>query len=319
VLIVQRWHGFDSVPPGWGHCVVTIGVFDGIHRGHQSIIADAVRMADERGVPSVLITFVPHPSEVVRPGSHPPVLTSMVRRAELVEQLGIDVFCALPFTLEFSRMAPDEFVHYALVDRLHASAVVVGENFRFGHKAAGDVALLGQLGRTFGFSAHGIPLLTDDDTPLSATYVRSCVNAGDMRAAAQVLGRPHRVDGVVERGDQRGRELGFPTANLRADAWAAVPADGVYAGRVVRLDEWGRTVPGPPLGTAAISVGTNPTFEVRQRRVEAYVLDFSGDLYGATVGIEFVERLRGMEKFDSVDTLVTQMHADVARTRELMA
>ncbi|MDT4912583.1 MAG: riboflavin kinase / adenylyltransferase [Pseudonocardiales bacterium] len=316
---MQRWHGFDSVPPGWGHCVVTIGVFDGIHRGHQSIIADAVRMADERGVPSVLITFVPHPSEVVRPGSHPPVLTSMVRRAELVEQLGIDVFCALPFTLEFSRMAPDEFVHYALVDRLHASAVVVGENFRFGHKAAGDVALLGQLGRTFGFSAHGIPLLTDDDTPLSATYVRSCVNAGDMRAAAQVLGRPHRVDGVVERGDQRGRELGFPTANLRTDAWAAVPADGVYAGRVVRLDEWGRTVPGPPLGTAAISVGTNPTFEVRQRRVEAYVLDFSGDLYGATVGIEFVERLRGMEKFDSVDTLVTQMHADVARTRELMA
>ncbi len=134
-----------------------------------------------------------------------------------------------------------------------------------------------------------------------------------------MLGRPHRVDGVVERGDQRGRELGFPTANLRTDAWAAVPADGVYAGRVVRLDEWGRTVPGPPLGTAAISVGTNPTFEVRQRRVEAYVLDFSGDLYGATVGIEFVERLRGMEKFDSVDALVTQMHADVARTRELMA
>jgi riboflavin kinase/FMN adenylyltransferase len=318
-LIVQRWHGFDSIPTGWGHCVVTIGVFDGIHRGHQSIIADAVRMAGDRGVPSVLITFVPHPSEVVRPGSHPPVLTSIVRRAELVEQLGVDVFCALPFTLEFSKMAPDEFVHHALIDRLHASAVVVGDNFRFGHKAAGDVALLGRLGRTFGFTAHGIPLLTEGDTPLSATYVRSCVKAGDMRTAAQVLGRPHRVDGVVERGDQRGRELGFPTANLRTDAWAAVPADGVYAGSLVRLDEWGRTVPGPPLGTAAISVGTNPTFEVRQRRVEAYVLDFSGDLYGATVGVEFVERLRGMEKFDSVEALVTQMHADVAGTRELMS
>jgi riboflavin kinase / FMN adenylyltransferase len=316
---VQRWHGFDAIPTGWGHCVVTIGVFDGIHRGHQSIIAEAVRMAGERGVPSVLITFVPHPSEVVRPGSHPPVLTSIVRRAELVEQLGVDVFCALPFTLEFSKMAPDEFVHHALIDRLHASAVVVGENFRFGHKAAGDVALLARLGRTFGFTAHGIPLLAEGDTPLSATYVRSCVKAGDMHTAAQVLGRPHRVDGVVERGDQRGRELGFPTANLRTDAWAAVPADGVYAGCVVRLDEWGRTVPGPPLGTAAISVGTNPTFEVRQRRVEAYVLDFSGDLYGATVGIEFAERLRGMEKFDSVDALVTQMHADVERTRELMA
>lgn len=314
---MQRWHGLSSVPSGWGHCVVTIGVFDGIHRGHQSIIADAVRLARERQVPSVLITFVPHPSEVVRPGSHPPVLTSIVRRAELVEQLGVDVFCALPFTLDFSKMAPNEFVHHALVDRLHATEVVVGENFRFGHKAAGDVELLGRLGRTFGFTAHGIALLTESDTPLSATYVRSCVTAGDMVTAARVLGRPHRVDGVVERGDQRGRELGFPTANLRTDAWAAVPADGVYAGRVVRLDEWGRTVAGPPLGPAAISVGTNPTFEVRQRRVEAYILDFDADLYGATVGIEFDERLRGMEKFASIEALVQQMHADVDRTRTL--
>jgi riboflavin kinase / FMN adenylyltransferase len=319
---VQRWHGLDSVPTGWGRCVVTIGVFDGIHRGHQAIIGEAVRLAAERGVPSMLITFVPHPSEVVRPGSHPPVLTSIVRRAELVEDLGVDVFCPLAFTLEFSRMAPDEFVHHALVDRLHAAAVVVGENFRFGHRASGDVALLAGLGRRFGFTAHGIPLLrdpADDATPLSATYVRSCVRAGDMAAAAQVLGRPHRVDGVVERGDQRGRELGYPTANLRADQWAAVPADGVYAGRVVRLDEWGRTMPGAPLGDAAISVGTNPTFEVRQRRIEAFVLDFDGDLYGAALGIEFVQRLRGMEKFDSVDALVHQMDADVVEARSVLA
>ncbi|MDT4931819.1 MAG: riboflavin kinase / adenylyltransferase [Pseudonocardiales bacterium] len=315
---MQRWHGLDAVPTGWGHCVVTIGVFDGIHRGHASIIADAVQIAAERGVPSALITFVPHPSEVVRPGSHPPVLTSIVRRAELVEALGVDVFCALPFTLEFSRMPPDEFVHQALVDRLHASAVVVGENFRFGHKAAGDVTLLEQLGHTFGFTTHGVALLREGDTPMSATYVRSCVLAGDVATAAQVLGRPHRVDGVVERGDQRGRELGYPTANLRTDAWAAVPADGVYAGRVVRLDEWGRTVPGGLLGTAAISVGTNPTFEVRQRRVEAYILDFEGDLYGANVGVEFDERLRGMEKFASVTALVEQMADDVARTRALI-
>jgi riboflavin kinase / FMN adenylyltransferase len=316
---VQRWHGLEAVPTGWGHCVVTIGVFDGIHRGHQSIIADAVRMARKHDVPSVLLTFVPHPSEVVRPGSHPPVLTSIVRRAELVEELGIDVFFALPFTLEFSKMAPDEFVHRAIVEKLHASTVVVGENFRFGHKAAGDVQLLERLGRAFGFSAHGIPLLSEGDTPISATFVRSCVQAGDVTTAAAVLGRPHRVDGVVERGDQRGRELGFPTANLRTDAWAAVPADGVYAGRVVRLDEWGRTVPGDPLGVAAISVGTNPTFEVRQRRVEAYVLDFSGDLYGDALGIEFVERLRGMEKYDSVDALVQQMHLDVDQTRAIVS
>src|SRR5689334_22386941 len=202
---------------------------------------------------------------------------------------------------------------------LHASAVVVGENFRFGHKAAGDVDLLGRLGRTFGFSAHGVPLVHEGEMPMSATYVRSCVTAGDMTTAAAVLGRPHRIDGVVERGDQRGRELGYPTANLRTDDWVAVPADGVYAGRVVRLDEWGRTVPGRPLGVAAISVGTNPTFDVRQRRVEAYILDFEGDLYGDAIGIEFVTRLRGMEKFESVEDLVVQMNRDVEQTRHLLA
>jgi riboflavin kinase/FMN adenylyltransferase len=253
---VQRWRGLDAVPTGWGHCVVTIGVFDGVHRGHAEIIGQAVATAQARGVPSVVLTFVPHPAEVVRPGSHPPVLTSMVRRAELVEQLGVDVFCALPFTLELSRMPPDEFAHRALVEQLHASAVIVGENFRFGHKAAGDVAQLAKLGETFGFTAQGVPLLRDGDTPLSATYVRSCVQAGDMAAAAHALGRPHRVDGVVERGDQRGRELGFPTANLRTDAWAAVPADGVYAGRAVRLDEWGRTIRG----------GLRPRFRRRSLR-----------------------------------------------------
>jgi riboflavin kinase / FMN adenylyltransferase len=316
---VERWHGLEAVPSGWGHCVVTIGVFDGVHRGHAAIIGRAVAEARDSDVPSVVLTFTPHPSEVVRPGTHPPVLTTMVRRGELVGELGADVFCALPFTLEFSKLAPAEFVHRALVDTLHASRVVVGENFRFGHKAAGDIATLHQLGRRFGFTAEGVTLLADGGTTLSATYVRSCVLAGDVSAAAAALGRPHRVDGIVERGDQRGRDLGFPTANLRADAWAAVPADGVYAGRVVRLDEWGRTIEAPPLGIAAISVGTNPTFEVRQRRVEAYVLDFSGDLYGQTLGIEFRERLRGMERYDSVDDLVTQMHADVDRTRALLA
>jgi riboflavin kinase / FMN adenylyltransferase len=316
---VQRWRGLEAVPTGWGRSVVTIGVFDGVHRGHQDIIGKAVAQARERRVPSVLVTFVPHPSEVVRPGSHPPVLTTIVRRAELVEQLGVDVFLALPFTLEFSQLAPDEFAHIALVERLHASGVVVGENFRFGHKAAGDVALLHRLGARFGFSADGVTLLKDGATTLSATYVRSCVQAGDLRGAAAALGRPHRVDGVVERGDQRGRELGFPTANLRTDAWAAVPADGVYAGRVWRLDEWGRTVGDEPLGPAAISVGTNPTFEVRQRRVEAYLMDFAGDLYGDGLGYEFVDRLRGMEKFAGVDELVTQMHEDVARARAVLA
>ncbi len=285
---------------------------------HAEIIGRAVGAAREQGLRSVLLTFVPHPSEVVRPGTHPPVLTTLVRRGELVEQLGVDVFCALPFTREFSQLSPAEFAHEALVARLHAATVIVGANFRFGHKAAGDVAALEEFGRTFGFTAQGIPLLNEDGTPISATYVRSCVQAGDVGAAAHALGRPHRVDGIVERGDERGRSLGFPTANLRTDAWAAVPADGVYAGRAYRLDEWGRTVPGPPLGAAAISVGTNPTFEVRQRRVEAFVLDFDSDLYGDGLGVEFAHRLRGMERFDSVDALVAQMRDDVKQTRAVL-
>ncbi|HEY3630760.1 MAG TPA: bifunctional riboflavin kinase/FAD synthetase [Jatrophihabitantaceae bacterium] len=313
---MQRWHGLEDVPTDWGRCVVTIGVFDGVHRGHAAIIGRAVEAAREQGLRSVLLTFVPHPSEVVRPGTHPPVLTTLMRRSELVEQLGVDVFCALPFTREFSQLAPAEFAHEALVARLHAATVIVGENFRFGHKAAGDVATLAELGRTFGFTAQGIGLLAEGGTPISATYVRSCVQAGDLDAAAVALGRPHRVDGIVERGDERGRTLGFPTANLRTDTWTAVPADGVYAGRVVRLDEWGRTV--GPLGDAAISVGTNPTFEVRQRRVEAFVLDFDGDLYGDGLGVEFVHRLRGMERFDGVDALVAQMHDDVKQTRDVL-
>jgi riboflavin kinase / FMN adenylyltransferase len=177
---------------------------------------------------------------------------------------------------------------------------------------------LTELGASFGFRAVGVSLLRGSEGPISATYVRSCVQSGDVAAAAEALGRPHRLDGLVERGDERGRELGFPTANLRTDQWACVPADGVYAGRVVRLDEWGRTSDLEPLRMAAISVGTNPTFDVRQRRVEAYLLDFDGDLYGDGLGVEFVHRLRGMERFDGVDALVAQMRDDVKQTRALL-
>jgi riboflavin kinase/FMN adenylyltransferase len=314
-VIVQRWRGFDDVPDDWGQCVVTIGVFDGVHRGHAEIVAGAVETAARLGLPSVLVTFTPHPSEVVRPGSHPAELTTQARRSELVAALGIDVFCALPFSVEFSELDPTEFVRRALVDRLHSTVVIVGQNFRFGHKAAGNVTALAELGPRFGFKAVGIPLLRDGQLPISATFIRHCVSEGDVAAAATALGRPHRVDGVVERGDRRGRVLGFPTANLRTDKYAAIPADGVYAGAVHRLDERGATL--DRIGTAAISIGTNPTFEGHERRVEAYVLDFDGDLYGEGLGVEFRQRLRGMERFDSVDALVAQMSADVARTREL--
>ncbi|MCW2665042.1 MAG: riboflavin kinase/FMN adenylyltransferase [Frankiales bacterium] len=307
---MQRWRGVESAPSGWGRCVVTIGVFDGVHRGHQLIIGRAVERAAELGVPSVLLTFDPHPSEVVRPGSHPPVLTSQRYRAELVEALGVDVVCVLPFTREFSRLTPDEFVHAVLVEHLHARGVVVGENFRYGHKAAGDVAALTAAGRKFGFTVEGVPLQGTGETTWSSTYVRSCVDAGDVHAAAAALGRDHRVEGVVVRGDQRGREIGYPTANLEPQPWAAVPADGVYAGRLVRRHE---VLP------AAISIGTNPTFSGVERRVEAYVLDFAGDLYGEHVGLDFTARLRDTLRFDGIDPLVEQMARDVERTRELVA
>jgi riboflavin kinase/FMN adenylyltransferase len=308
---MQRWRGVDAAPPGWRRSVVTIGVFDGVHRGHQAIIGAAVAQARSAGVPSVVLTFDPHPSEVVRPGSHPPILTSQRYKAELVEALGADVFCVLPFTLEFSRMTPAEFAHVVLVEHLHAVAVVVGENFRFGHKAAGDVAELARVGERFGFAATGVPLVRDGGVTISSTYVRSCVDAGDVSAAARALGREHRVEGLVVRGDARGRTLGYPTANLRTAPHTAVPADGVYAAWLVR---GGDRLP------AAVSIGTNPTFEGRERRVEAYVLDFDADIYGEEVALDFVAALRAADTmtFDSVDALVAQIGQDVTNVRNLL-
>ncbi|MCZ7376231.1 bifunctional riboflavin kinase/FAD synthetase [Micromonospora sp. WMMC250] len=309
---MQRWRGYDAAPGGWGRSVVTIGVFDGVHKGHQATIGHTVARARELGVQSVVVTFDPHPAEVVRPGSHPAVLTEPARKAELIEALGVDVLCVVPFTPEFSRLPAEQFVHDVLVEHLHAALVVVGANFRFGHRAAGDVALLEQLGRTFGFGVEGGPLVAEDGTVFSSTYIRSCVDAGDVGAAAAALGRPHRLEGVVVRGDQRGRELGFPTANLLCHRYAAVPADGVYAARLIRRGQR------EPL-MAAVSVGTNPTFSGRERRVEAYALDFSGDLYGERLALDFVAHLRGQVRYDSIEPLIAQMEQDVTRTRHALA
>jgi riboflavin kinase/FMN adenylyltransferase len=312
---VLRWRGLDDVPTGWGRSVVTVGVFDGVHRGHQKLIGRAVAVAAARDLPSVLVTFDPHPTEVIRPGHHPAQLTTLARRAELVAEMGISAFCVLPFTTELARMPANEFAHEVLVERLHAAAVLVGDNFTFGHGAKGDVPLLRQLGRRFGFAVEGLELITDTTDPgngitYSSTYIRACIDGGDVALAAQALGRPHRLEGVVVRGDRRGHELGFPTANLAPPPFAAVPADGVYACWFVHGK---RQLP------AAVSVGTNPTFSGRQRTVEAYVLDVDEDFYGHHVALDFVERLRGMERFDSVDALVEQMHRDVSYTRELLA
>jgi riboflavin kinase/FMN adenylyltransferase len=247
--------------------------------------------------------------EVVRPGSHPPMLTDPRYKADLVEELGVDAFLVLPFTVDFMRLTAAEFVHAVLVEKLHASAVVVGENFRYGNGGAGTVGSLTEDGRRFGFTVEPFPLQGTPERTWSSTYVRSCVAAGDMTGAAEALGREHRVHGIIVRGDQRGRAIGFPTANLEPLPWSAVPADGIYAGHLVR---------GKELLPAAISIGTNPTFRGDERRVEAYVLDFDGDLYGEHVGLSFAQRLRDTIRFDTVEALVSQMHQDVARTRSLV-
>ena len=314
---MYRWYGLADVPPGWGECVATIGVFDGVHRGHQRIIGRAEQIARAASLPFVVITFDPHPDEVVRPGSHPPDLTSSRRLAELLAGLGADALCVLPFTVDFSRLTPDEFVRVVLSERLHASAVVVGENFRFGHKAAGDVPLLVQLGDKYDFAAEGVPLLEDDGVTISSSYIRERLAAGDVAAAARALGRPHRVEGVVVRGHMRGRGLGFPTANLETPPYTATPADGVYAGWLARLDLDGSETSRWP---AAISVGTNPTFGLGDRTVEAYALDRDDlDLYGVHAAIDFAARLRGNDRFESVEALVAQMRQDVIQARALIA
>ena len=324
-----RWRGLEDIPAGWGRCVVTIGVFDGVPRGHAQLIKTATSAAAERGVPAVLMTFDPHPAEVVRPGSHPPQLSTLTRRAELAEELGIDVFCVMPFTPVLAAQSPKDFAHGVLVEGLHAADVVVGANFTFGKKAAGTVEVLTDLGRTFGFDVQAVSLLGEDGTDgssrsnvtFSSTYIRSCVAAGDVEAAAEALGRPHRVEGVVVRGDGRGRELGYPTANVAPPMYSAIPSDGVYAAWFTVLGAGpvvGQVVPGESY-RAAVSVGSNPTFSGRTRTVEAFVLDTKADLYGQHVAVDFVGRVRGMEKFDSVDDLIEQMDDDVVRTRELLA
>jgi len=299
-------------PRGQVATALAVGSFDGVHRGHQAIIGHAVKRAHDLGMQSVVMTFDPHPAEVVRPGSHPAVLTEPVRKAELIEQLGVDALCVVPFTPSFSQLPPEQFVHDVLVEALHAAVVVVGDNFRFGHKAAGDVAMLERLGRSFGFTVEDAPLVSDGGVVFSSTYIRSCVDAGDVRAAAAALGRPHRLGGVVVRGDQRGRELGFPTANLMVHRYASVPADGVYAAWLIRGGEHAARLP------ASVSIGTNPTFSGRERRVEAYVLDFAGDLYGERVSLDFVAHLREQRVYDGIEPLVAQIRQDVEETRELL-
>jgi riboflavin kinase / FMN adenylyltransferase len=322
MIPVQIWRSLDEVPVDLGRTVVTVGNFDGVHLGHQHVVRRAREVARTLGdLPVVAVTFDPHPMAVLRPEHAPQTLTDIATRARLLGEAGVDAVLVAPFTREVAAWPPERFVADILVAALHAKAVVVGANFRFGVKASGDVATLRELGRTHDFTAEGIAL---DGGPQvwSSTYVRSCLQGGDVEGAAEALGHPFTVRGEVVKGDQRGRELGYPTANVPTSGMLAAPADGVYAGWLQRLDPstGSGQAAGQGLLPAAISVGTNPTFEgERERRVESYVLDRDDlELYGVEVEVSFVARIRGMLRFDSVDELVATMAQDVARTRALL-
>lgn len=314
LALVQVWHGLAEVPADLGPAVVTIGNFDGVHRGHQEVLRQAREVLEQLGGSQlVVVTFDPHPMAVLRPEHAPVMLTDIESRLRLLADHGADAALVLPFDLDMASWSPQEFVSRVIVEALHACAVVVGANFRFGKRAAGDVALLAQEGAARDFSVRGVDL---DGGPQvwSSTYVRTCLAGGDVEGAAEALGRLHLVRGPVIEGDKRGRELGFPTANVGLDAGLAAPADGVYAGWLTRRDT-GERFP------AAISVGTNPTFAgQRARRVEAHVLDRDDlELYGVEVEVAFLAHLRGMVAFSGIESLVAAMTDDVRRARELLA
>ncbi len=301
--------GFSGLEPAAS--AVAIGFFDGVHRGHRAIIDRARQVAHERGLRSVVVTFDRHPMEVVAPGSQPRLLQSLGRRVRTLAEQGVDVVVVLPFDDDLRHLAPEDFVGWVLTGPLVAAAVVVGANFRFGHKAAGDVATLAEIGSREGFSAEGVTLLTDaDGAVISSTAIRTALDEGDLATASRMLGRPHAVDGLVVRGDRRGSSLGYPTANLHVDPRIAVPAPGVYATEFCHPD--GRVLP------AATSVGTNPTFGGHELRVEAYLLDVDEDLYGLDVALAFRERIRGQMTFDRVGDLVAQMDDDVVAVRRIL-
>lgn len=269
----------------------------------------------------VVVTFDPHPRSVVRPEAAPLLLTTLEQRLDLLATAGVQGVLILAFTSALAAESPDSFARRVLAETLRARKVVVGRNFRFGHRAAGDVGRLAELGDSLGFAVTAVDLAEFDDLPpgdpaaVSSTAIRSRLAAGDVAGAAAALGRWHRLSGSVVAGDRRGRELGYPTANVDVDPAIAVPADGVYAARL-------RTQRQPDVWLdAAVSVGSNPTFQVRGRRVEAFVLDAPDDfdIYGARVDVEFLARIRSMQRFDTPADLVAQMQVDVARTREVLA
>lgn len=317
---MQRWDDVSEVPPDLGRSVVTLGNFDGVHAGHRAVLGRVVEAARAAGQLAVVVTFDPHPLQVLHPDRAPSLLTGLDQRLALIASTGVDAVLVMEFTRELATWTPEHFVEEVFVRALRASAIVVGHDTRFGHRNSGDVATLTELGRRHGFVVEVIEDLAPQDAPRrsSSSWARELLTDGDVQGAALVLGRPHRLTGEVVHGDHRGRELGYPTANLEPDVEGLVPADGVYAGWMLRsslpADDPHRLLP------AAVSIGTNPTFDGTSRRVEAYVLDRTDlDLYGERVSLELVSRLRPTLRFDGVEALVEQMARDVDQCRDLLA
>jgi len=296
--------------------VVTIGAYDGVHLGHRALLGRVRSMADQLGAAAAVVTFDRHPATVVRPGSAPQVLTDLAQKLELLATTGMDYAYVVRFDETRAAESAEAFVRDLLVDCLSARAVVVGHDFHFGHRRRGNVGLLQAMGAELGFDVLGISLVADDGPggeEVSSTRIRRLLAKGDAGGAAILLGRPHEVRGRVVAGDQRGRDLGYPTANVEVPGGILLPADGIYAG-------WYRR-PGGSLHPAAISLGRRPTFYpgADASVLEAYLLDFDGDLYGEAAAVRFTARIRGELRFDSVDALVAQMDDDVTTTRALLA
>ena len=305
------YRGLDQVPDDFGPSVVTIGVFDGVHRGHQALMDTVISLAADNDAVPVVATFDRHPLEVIAPESAPRLLSSLDQRLRMIASLGIEVIVVMTFDDVFRHMTPEEFVRTILVEELHAVHTIVGANFTFGHKRAGTIETLRSLGDEHGFGVTIFEMRTGVDVDVvSSTIIRSHLVAGEVERASREMGHPYTLAGTVEAGAGRGDGLGFPTANLQIPDRILLPRIGVYAGWMA----WkGQRYP------AAINVGVNPTFEERAEPiVEVHVLDFDGNLYGEDVEVEFHHRLRDEVAFESVDALVDQMHRDVAQTRDLL-
>jgi len=297
-------------PLGWPSPAVTVGNFDGVHRGHQALVSSVVARAREMGGVSVVLTFDPHPARVLGPGRAPAALTTLAQKEELLALLGVDRLAVLPFDAGVASLAPDAFAREVLHGALGARHVVVGESFRFGHRREGDALSLAALGEGLGFSARALPAVREEGGPVSSSRVRDELVRGDVRAARALLGRPYFVDAAVVRGDGRGRTIGVPTANLAPEN-EILPARGVYAARCrVSAGSWLPSV---------VNLGHRPTFGGEHATVEAHLIDFEGDLYGARVRLEFHERLRGEERFDGPEALVARIREDVAQARALFS